>query len=104
MIKSQFIIIGVLSLIAVVATTSTVSAYALLKAQDVVGIANDVANGKSIDTGKLTQQANPLNDKSVKDLANKIDSSIDVGKILGQTGTQNPSDIGSSIPLGSLGQ
>src|SRR3954454_4650210 len=105
MIKSQFMIIGVLSLIAVVATTSTLSAYAELRGGDVVDLANSVATGKTPDVQSIADKANPLKDQAVKDFANKVSDSISLDKILGQSGTQskdlqslqNPQDIVSSI-------
>ena len=54
LIKSQFIIIGLLSLIAVVATTSTLSAYAQLKPMDSMGLINDVTTGKALDVQSIT--------------------------------------------------
>ncbi len=96
-------IIGVLSLIAVVATTSTLSAYAL-SGQDVAGIVNDFTNEKSNDLQKFVQQTNPLDDKSVKDLANKISNSIPFDNILGQTTSQKSTDISDTIPSMSLPQ
>jgi len=110
MIKSQFIIIGVLSLIAVVATTSTLSAYALLRGGDVVDLANSVASGKTPIVQSIADKANPLKDPAVKDFANKVSDSIPLDKILGSTSTkdlqslQNPQDIVSSIPNMGLGQ
>ena len=104
MIKSQFMIIGVLSLIAVVATTSTLSAYAQLRGGDVLDIANSVASGNTPDVQGIADQANPLHNKAVKDFANKVSDSIPLDKILGSTSTkdlqspQSPQDIVSSIP------
>src|SRR3954454_20248454 len=98
MIKSQFMIIGVLSLIAVVATTSTLSAYAELRGGDVVDLANSVATGKTPDVQSIANNANPLQDQAVKDFANQVSDSISLDKVLGQTSTstkslQNPQDM-----------
>ena len=101
--KSQFIIIGVLSLVAVLATTSTISAYAQLRGGDVVGLANSVANGGSVDVQKIAKQASPLDNKAVKDFANSVSDQVDLGKILGQTGSQDPREmLGSTSSIPSL--
>src|SRR3954462_9751762 len=99
MIKSQFIIIGVLSLIAVVATTSTLSAYAQLKGSDVVSLASNAANGGAVDVKGVKDKAlSVLDTQAVKNFADKISDQSSVDKILGQTGPQSPQGM-----LGGIG-
>ena len=103
--KSQFIIIGVLSLIAVIASTSTISAYAQLRGGDVVDLANSVANGETPDVKAIAQQANPLQNPAVKDAANKVSDQVDIAKILGSA-NKDPremlSGLDSNLPIGDL--
>jgi hypothetical protein len=75
MIKSQFIIIGILSFIAVIGTISTLSyAYAEVKASDILGLADQGSNVASgSDIGAIADNAKP-DLSALKDFGDKFAS------------------------------
>jgi hypothetical protein len=82
--KSQFIVIGVLSLIAAVGTTSTISAYAAISGGDVLSTLDKTV--KSLPLSDLEQKAQPdFSSSSLKDFADKSTTANtpDVGSLLG---------------------
>jgi hypothetical protein len=101
MIKSQFIIIGVLSLIAVVATTSTLSAYAQLKGSDVLSLVRDAADGKAVDVQGVKDKAlSVFDNKAVQDFADKT-SNVDLEKVLNPQSSIPSTNIPALSELGS---
>jgi hypothetical protein len=74
MIKSQFIILGILSLIAVVGTTTTLSHAFALTQSDVLALADKASKGSlsQSDIGGFIDQAKPnLGSQALKDFADK---------------------------------
>lgn len=89
MIKSQFIILGILSLIAVVGTTSTLSHAFALKTSDVLALADKASKGSlsQSDISGFADQAKPnLGSQALKDFADKA-----------ATGQVSPSDINGLV-------
>jgi hypothetical protein len=80
----------------------------LLTGSDVLRIASDVSRGNGLDVQSVIDKANPLDKQPVQDLADKISSKIDLGKVLDQNNPSQemtssiPSSLGSNLPLGSL--
>lgn len=83
---------GILSLIAVVGTTSTISqANAELKASDILGLADQTSSG--IDVGKIADQAKPDFGalKSFADKFSSVPSTTDLLSSLGNPTSTPPS-------------
>jgi hypothetical protein len=101
MIKTQFMIIGILSLIAVVGTTSTLShAYAAtVKPSDVLTLADKASKGglTTSDINNFATQNKPdLGSQSLKDFADSLASGIDTNSLLGSSSP--PSSTSSFSP------
>jgi hypothetical protein len=95
MIKSQFIIMGILSLIAVVGTTSTISQVnAELKASDVLGLTDKASSSISgSDIGAIADKVKP-DFKSLESFADKfssVPSTTDLLSSLGNPTSTTPS-------------
>jgi hypothetical protein len=87
MIKSQFIILGILSLIAVVGSTSTIShAVAEVQTSDVLGLLDKASSGvKGSDIGPIVDKAKP-DFSALKSLADKFASVPSTSDLLNSLG------------------
>ena len=79
MIKSQFIILGILSLIAVVGSASTLSqVYAQVKASDILGLVDKASSAVSgSDIGGIKDKATP-DFNALKSFGDKVSSGASV--------------------------
>ena len=87
--KSQFIVIGVLSLIAAVGTTSAISAYAQLSGQDVLRKADSAV--QSLNLGDAGKQVPNFSSSSLKGFADKLTTANtpDVSSLLDSLNSAN---------------
>jgi hypothetical protein len=82
MIKSQFIILGILSLIAVVGSASTLSqVYAQVKASDILGLVDKASSAVSgSDVGGIADKSKP-DFNALKSFADQVSSGASISDL-----------------------